>query len=287
MKKTILSVIILAAIMNTTSCVTKKKYVEMEDLYLSSVAENKKLSSQLKNTSESLVDCESNNSYLSSQVASLNNMKKDLQAKVDNYEQLINSNLSENDKLSQALRQKEAEINSKAATIAELEKMIKDQEQKVQDLLNNVEKALLGFDSDELTVTKKNGKVYVALSDKLLFQSGRANVDSRGKEALGKLAEVLNKQNDIDILIEGHTDSQPISTAQFKDNWDLSVIRATSVVRILTKDYKVNPLQIQPIGRAEFVPVADNETKEGRSKNRRTEIILAPRLDKLLEMLQK
>lgn len=287
MKKTILSVIILAAIMSTTSCVTKKKYVEMEDLYLSSVAENKKLSSQLKNTSESLVDCESNNSYLSSQVASLNNMKKDLQAKVDNYEQLINSNLSENDKLSQALRQKEAEINSKAATIAELEKMIKDQEQKVQDLLNNVEKALLGFDSEELTVTKKNGKVYVALSDKLLFQSGRANVDSRGKEALGKLAEVLNKQNDIDILIEGHTDSQPISTAQFKDNWDLSVIRATSVVRILTKDYKVNPLQIQPIGRAEFVPVADNETKEGRSKNRRTEIILAPRLDKLLEMLQK
>lgn len=287
MKKIILPVIVLATIMSTTSCVTKKKYVEMEDLYLSSVAENKKLSSQLKNTSESLVDCESNNSYLTSQIASLNNMKKDLQAKVDNYEQLINSNLSENDKLSQALRQKEAEINNKAATIAELERMIKDQEQKVQDLLNNVEKALLGFNSDELTVTKKNGKVYVALSDKLLFQSGRANVDSRGKEALGKLAEVLNKQNDIDILIEGHTDSQPISTAQFKDNWDLSVIRATSVVRILTKDYKVSPLQIQPIGRAEFIPVADNETKEGRSKNRRTEIILAPRLDKLFEMLQK
>lgn len=287
MRKIILPVIVLATIMSTTSCVTKKKYVELEDQYLSSIAENKKLSSQLKNKSESLVDCESNNSYLSSQVASLNNMKKDLQAKVDNYEQLINSNLSENDKLSQALRQKEAEINSKAATIAELEKMIKDQEQKVQDLLNNVEKALLGFDSDELTVTKKNGKVYVALSDKLLFQSGRANVDSRGKEALGKLAEVLNKQSDIDILIEGHTDSQPISTAQFKDNWDLSVIRATSVVRILTKEYKVSPLQIQPIGRAEFIPVADNETKEGRSKNRRTEIILAPRLDKLLEILKK
>lgn len=288
MKKIILPAIVLATIMmSTTSCVTKKKYVEMEDLYLSSVAENKKLSNQLKNTSESLTDCESNNSYLSSQVASLNKMKKDLQTKIDNYEQLINSNLSENDKLSHALRQKEAEINSKAARITELEKMIKDQEQKVQELLNNVEKALLGFDSDELTVTKKNGKVYVALSDKLLFQSGRANVDKRGKEALGKLAEVLNKQSDIDILIEGHTDSQPISTAQFKDNWDLSVIRATSVVRILTKDYNVNPLQIQPIGRAEFVPVADNETKEGRSKNRRTEIILAPRLDKLFEMLQK
>ncbi|WP_368321423.1 flagellar motor protein MotB, partial [Parabacteroides distasonis] len=88
------------------------------------------------------------------------------------------------------------------------------------------------------------------------------------------------------VYIEGHTDSKPINTAQFKDNWDLSVIRATSVVRILTKDYGVNPLQIQPCGRGEFMPVADNETADGRSKNRRTEIIMAPKLDKLMQMLQ-
>ena len=137
-----------------------------------------------------------------------------------------------------------------------------------------------------LSYYEKDGKVYVAMSDKLLFESGSARVDKRGKEALAKLAEVLNKQSDIDVYIEGHTDSKPINTAQFKDNWDLSVIRATSVVRILTKDYGVNPLQIQPSGRGEYMPVADNESAEGRSKNRRTEIIMAPKLDKLYQMLQ-
>jgi chemotaxis protein MotB len=124
------------------------------------------------------------------------------------------------------------------------------------------------------------------MSDKLLFESGSAKVDKRGKEALALLAGVLNKQTDIDVFIEGHTDTKPINTVQFKDNWDLSVIRATSVVRILTKEYGVNPLQIQPCGRGEFMPVATNDTNEGRSRNRRTEIIMAPKLDKLLEILQ-
>lgn len=164
--------------------------------------------------------------------------------------------------------------------------MINAQNAKVQQLLASVKDALLGFTSDELSVTEKDGKVYVAMSDKLLFESGSARVDKRGKEALAKLAEVLNRQNDIDVFIEGHTDSKPISTAQFKDNWDLSVIRATSVVRILTSEYQVNPLQIQPSGRGEYMPVADNESAEGRSCNRRTEIIMAPKLDKLFRILQ-
>ena len=102
---------------------------------------------------------------------------------------------------------------------------------------------------------------------------------------MGKLADVLKKQNDIDILIEGHTDNKPIKTVQFKDNWDLSVVRATSVVRILTKDYGVNPLQIVPSGRGEYMPVDTNDSTEGRARNRRTEIIMAPRLDKLMDIL--
>ena len=165
--------------------------------------------------------------------------------------------------------------------------MIDQQNAQVQNLLNSVKDALLGFSSDELTVREQNGKVYVAMSDKLLFQSGSAKLDKRGEEALGKLAEVLNKQTEIDVCIEGHTDNKPIHTAQFKDNWDLSVIRATSVVRILIEKYKVNPLQIQPSGRGDFMPVADNETAEGRAKNRRTEIIMSPKLDKLFQMLKK
>ena len=137
----------------------------------------------------------------------------------------------------------------------------------------------IGYDSD--------GKVYVAMSDKLLFESGKAIVNAQGKEALGKLAGVLNRQTDIDVYIEGHTDNVPIKTAVFQDNWDLSVIRATSVVRILTETYGVNPLQIQPCGRGEFKPVDINTTSDGRARNRRTEIIRAPRLDKLFKMLQE
>jgi len=123
------------------------------------------------------------------------------------------------------------------------------------------------------------------MSDKLLFQSGSALVDKRGKEALAKLAGVLKVQVDIDVMIEGHTDNKPIKTVQFSDNWDLSVIRATSVVRILTKDYGIQPLQIQPSGRGEYMPVATNETTEGRSRNRRTEIIISPKLEKLFDLL--
>ena len=171
--------------------------------------------------------------------------------------------------------------------IAELQKMIDQQKKKVKDLLSSVKDALLGFSSDELTVREQDGKVYVAMSDKLLFESGKAIVNQQGREALGKLAQVLNKQTDIDVYIEGHTDNVPIKTAVFQDNWDLSVIRATSVVRILTQTYGVNPLQIQPCGRGEYKPVDVNTSSEGRARNRRTEIIMAPRLDKLFKMLEE
>lgn len=184
------------------------------------------------------------------------------------------------------IREKMSALDDREKTIRELQKLIDSQNLKVKELLSSIQDALMGFGSDELSVRQKDGKIYVAMSDKLLFESGSAKVDKRGKEALSKLAGVLNKQTDIDVFIEGHTDSKPIHTVQFKDNWDLSVIRATSVVRILTKDYKVSPLQIQPTGRGEYMPVADNKTADGRTLNRRTEIIIAPKLDKLLKLLQ-
>ena len=184
-------------------------------------------------------------------------------------------------------QKRNANLQDRERTIAELQNMIAQQNQKVKSLLNSVKDALLGFSSDELTVREEDGKVYVAMSDKLLFESGKAIVNEQGRAALGKLAEVLNKQTDIDVYIEGHTDNVPIKTAVFQDNWDLSVIRATSVVRILTETYGVNPLQIQPCGRGEFKPVDVNTTPEGKARNRRTEIIMAPRLDKLFKMLKE
>lgn len=279
--------ILILTIVVATSCVSKKKYMQAEDGRLTALVENDKLNKKLSETSDQLNDCQSNTSFLNSQLANLKRDNANMSESIQNFEKLLQSNLSQQDRLTAALKQKEEELDRREAIISELQSMIDEQNQKVKNLLTNVENALLGFNSDELTVTQKNGKVYVALSDKLLFESGSAKVDKRGEEALAKLAEVLNKQTDIDVYIEGHTDSKPINTAQFKDNWDLSVIRATSVVRILTKQYGVNPLQIQPSGRGEFMPVASNETAEGRTRNRRTEIIMAPKIDKLFDMLQK
>lgn len=202
-----------------------------------------------------------------------------LKGSIRNYQALLANNQDENKKLI-------ASLSDRERTIVELQNVINEQNQKVKNLLNSVKDALKGFSSDELTVRQEGGKVYVAMSDKLLFESGKAIVNQQGKEALGKLAEVLNKQTEIEVMIEGHTDNVPIKTAIYQDNWDLSVIRATSVVRILTETYSVNPLQIQPCGRGEYKPVADNESAEGKSKNRRTEIIMAPKLDKLFQMLE-
>ncbi|MBD9166624.1 MAG: flagellar motor protein MotB [Parabacteroides johnsonii] len=270
----------VSALLICTSCVTKKKYLLAENGRLEAIARGDDLQNQL-------VNCRDNNDGLTSRLSVLERDTTRMGKDIRNYQSMLSTNMTEQEKLNSLLSQKMSELDERERTINELQDMINAQTERVQNLLNSVKDALLGFSSDELTVREKDGKVYVAMSDKLLFESGSARVDKRGKEALAKLAEVLNKQTDIDVYIEGHTDSKPINTAQFKDNWDLSVIRATSVVRILTKDYGVNPLQIQPCGRGEFMPVADNESADGRAKNRRTEIIMAPKLDKLYQMLNQ
>ena len=259
-----------------TSCVTKKKFMMTEAARIASIDSLQSLLTDYRNTGD----------QLSAQIKKLLRDTTQMGNSIRQYQSMLSTNMTEQEKLNALLSQKKNELSERERTINELQDMINAQNEKVKQLLNSVKDALLGFSTDELTVREKDGKVYVAMSDKLLFQSGSARLDKRGEEALGKLAEVLNKQTDIDVFIEGHTDNKPINTVQFKDNWDLSVIRATSVVRILIKNYGVNPLQIQPSGRGEYMPVDDNETAEGRSKNRRTEIIMAPKLDKLFQMLQ-
>ena len=259
-----------------TSCVTKKKFMLAE---LAATASKDSLQGLL-------TDCRNTGNQMSVQIKNLMRDTTKMGNSIRQYQSMLNVNMTEQEKLNALLNQKKNELNERERTINELQQMINAQNEKVRKLLSSVKDALLGYSSDELTVREKDGKVYVAMSDKSLFQSGSARLDKRGEEALGKLAEVLNKQTDIDVFIEGHTDNKPINTVQFKDNWDLSVIRATSVVRILIKNYNVNPLQIQPSGRGEYMPDDDNETAEGRSKNRRTEIIMAPKLDKLFQMLQ-
>lgn len=219
---------------------------------------------------------------------------------------LQKAKLAESEKLNMALSQKSDELNakseelkSKSDLLTEKERLLAEREKSLKELqaiisrqdsvskrLNDIlRKALLGFKADELSVEMKNGKVYVSMSDKLLFKSGSAAVESKGVEALAVLAGVLVKNSDIEIAVEGHTDNVPMRGTTIKDNWDLSVMRATSIVRILTQEYAVSPLSVTASGRGEFMPRASNDTPEGRASNRRTEIILSPKLDEVMKLL--
>ena len=276
MKRIIFALCLLIAV---TSCVSKKKYMVAENGRLAALSRERVLNRNLGQQKDEIAK-------LKQQITDLMSDTTRLGQAIRDYRKSLYSNLSEQEKLNMLLKEKMEKLAEREATINKLQAEVDAQNARLQSLLNSVKDALLGFSSDELTVTEKNGKIYVAMSDKRLFESGSAQGNKQGKEAVGKLAEVLKKQHDIDVFIEGHTDNKPIKTVQFKDNWDLSVVRATSVVRILTKDYGVNPLQILPCGRGEFMPVDNNESVEGRAHNRRTEIIMAPKLDKLMDILK-
>jgi chemotaxis protein MotB len=222
---------------------------------------------------------------LSEKNQSLQNLQKEyenLKSSSGNTVASLNDNLK---RKQEELEKKENDLKEKEARLKDLQGIINRQDSIMSALTNTVKKALLGFNADELSVYMKDGKVYVSMSDKLLFKSGSPDVESKGKEALKKLAEVLNKNTDVSIAIEGHTDNVPIHTAIFKDNWDLSAARATNVVRLLTEEYGMDAKRLTAAGKGEYSPVADNSTPEGKAKNRRTEIVLSPKLDELLKAI--
>lgn len=191
------------------------------------------------------------------------------------------------------LKKKEMELNQlsqqlklRESKVSELQNILDKKDSTVKALKENVSKALMGFSGSGLTVTQKNGKVYVSLEERLLFATGSTIVDKKGEEALKELAKVLEKNTDINVLIEGHTDNVPIAGGPIKDNWDLSVLRATSVVRILLKNSGINPVRLTPAGKGEYVPVDSANSTEARKRNRRIEVILTPKLDELFQVLE-
>jgi chemotaxis protein MotB len=180
-----------------------------------------------------------------------------------------------------------AELKKREARVSELEGILKSKDQATAELKKKLQDALLGFEGKGLTITQKNGKVYVSMDESLLFESGKTAVQPKGVEALKNVAKVLEQNPEINILVEGHTDDVPMKGAgEIKDNWDLSVMRATSVTKILLQNSKTEPTRITSAGRGEFFPLDPAKTPEARKKNRRTEIILTPKLDELLKVLE-
>ncbi len=217
-------------------------------------------------------------------LARLQETQEDLQRREDQ----LRAASRQMDEKEQNLNRLMAEISDKEVRLNELEDILSRQDSVVNALRNTVSNALLGFQDNGLSVEIKNGKVYVSLEESLLFATGSTRVDSRGESALKELAAVLEKNPDINVLIEGHTDDVPFRPgSQIQDNWDLSVLRATAIVRILKKHgSNIDPQRLVAAGRGEYHPLDPDKTPEARAKNRRTEIILTPQLDELFQIIE-
>ena len=249
----------------------QSNYDALSDAYDLLTSKNSSyMADKAKETKKLLEQLEQAQSELFAKEDELNKLSASLDAKVDE------------------LKLAQAELDARSERVTELEAIINKKDSIVSALKQSISKALIGLEGEGLTVVQKNGKVYISLEEDLLFASGKYEVNSGGVAALSKLSTALSSQKDLEILVEGHTDSIPLSgRGLVKDNWDLSVMRATNVVKVLLKTPSLDPLQLTAAGRAEFVPIATNKTIEGRSANRRIEMILSPNLDDLFELLDE
>jgi len=312
--------IVLGAFILTTlaSCVSAKVYRELEDNYANLKAErndltaknqdletaNNQLSNNLDALQKKYDEAISEREELKQEYAAAKTNLENLQASYDALEKNSSSAIAENVKANRALLT-ELEAKEKALTeenkrldelkkqldarskrVNELESVIAAKDAALSNLKNAISKALLDFEGKGLTVEQRDGKVYVSLENKLLFKSGSWTVGTEGRRAVVELGKVLAQSKEINVLIEGHTDNVPYSgSGQVKGNWDLSTKRATSIVEILKENQGISPGRLTAAGRSEYAPIASNETSEGRSKNRRIEVILTPKLDEVTKLL--
>ncbi|WP_405575163.1 OmpA family protein [Winogradskyella sp. Asnod2-B02-A] len=303
-----------------TSCVSKKIYTDLEDKYANLKKENRSLTDEMAELSKEKTKVSNDLNELESAyeaavserdklqadyAASKNNLetlKASYKALEENSSASIAKNAQKNRELLAQLEAKEQalaaenerlntlkkELESRSQRVAELENVIASKDAAMHKLKDAISKALTNFEGKGLTVEQRNGKVYISMENKLLFESGSWYVGAQGAQAVKQLGSVLAENPEISVLIEGHTDNVPYKgNAQLSGNWDLSAKRATAIVNILRENDAINPENLTAAGRGEFAPIASNETSEGKAKNRRIEVILTPKLDEISKLLNE
>jgi chemotaxis protein MotB len=302
----IIHYIILAGIL--ISCVSKKKFKSLDLQY-------KQLEINYQNCQDSLAYKNLNIDSLNNVIASLKdsliltqnllvqkNLKIDsltdeitlktqmIEICQENLDNIKNKSSKEIQNLILSLEQLQQDLTSREQKLKEFEKLIAERDSALQSLINKLKSALKPYEDAGLEVKLKNGEIEVSLSNQLLFALGSIEIDKKGKEALAEFAKVINQYKEVNFLIyvEGHTDDVPVTNlGDIKDNWDLSVMRSTSVIRYLTKECKVNPKILVASGRGQYEPIQEGKTNEARARNRRTEILIVPKLDTLLKIIEK
>ena len=291
-------IFICIVLLNLSACVSTKVFNDLESRY----AQMKSERNALQNSQDSLQQSwdqldgkwKEATSYLKRSRDSVKNaidaikiLKDEFALLKENSELKIQERIAENNALLKEIAIKETELQTRSERVNQLEKMIDDQKQALTELKERLSDALLNFEGKGLTVEQRNGKVYISMENKLLFQSGKWDVEAQGKQALRQLAKVLEENPDIAILIEGHTDNVPYtSRGTMKSNWDLSTKRATAVVEILLENDQILPQNLTAAGRSEYVPIAPNSSSDGRAANRRIEVVLSPSLDEITALLE-
>ncbi|REE80881.1 chemotaxis protein MotB [Lutibacter oceani] len=275
MKKSFVLVLIVSIVLS--SCVSQKKYTELEDNFNSK-------SKELVDVKADLMKCRiEGESKISSLEQQVDGLKKDKEKTLEYVDNLTVLSKSSMDNIKETL----AQMGKKDEYIQHIQKAM-TRKDSINLALGFQLKSVLkdGFNDEDIQVDVEKTVVYISIADKLLFKSGSATISSDAKRVLGKVAEVIGAQQDLEVMVEGYTDNKPISTAGIKDNWDLSVKRATSVIRVLQNDFNIKPERLIAAGRSEYKPLETNDTVDGRARNRRTRIVLMPKLEQFFDLLE-
>jgi chemotaxis protein MotB len=272
MKKALLA-LSLAVLLISTSCGTKKKLAELE-------AKNKECQDLLNSTTVKLNLCLSEKTSMSSQIDFLKKTNGDLMNNMNNVTTLSSQSASNIEKALETIKEKDLKITRMQDALTKKDSV-------TLALVTSL-KSSVGISDPDIEVNVEKGVVFISIADKLLFKSGSYLVSDRAKEVLAKVAKVVNDKPTFECMVEGHTDNVPFTgNAVLLDNWDLSVKRSTAIIRVLTKELKVNPAQLIAAGRADYIPLVENNTADNRAKNRRTRIVVLPKIDEFYDMIEK
>lgn len=272
MKKILFALSILALI-TTTSCGTKKKIAELEK-------KNKECQDLLNSTTVKLNLCLSEKEAMSQQNEYLKKNNSELINNMNNVTTLSAKGAQNIEKALETIKEKDLKITRMQDALTKKDSV-------TLALVTSL-KSSVGISDPDIEVNVEKGVVFISIADKLLFKSGSYMVSDRAKEVLAKVAKVINDKPTFECMVEGHTDNVPFTgNAVLLDNWDLSVKRSTAIVRVLTKDLKVNPAQLIAAGRSEFIPLVENNSADNRAKNRRTRVVIMPKIDEFYDMIEK
>ncbi|ROT03568.1 hypothetical protein EEL49_12795 [Muribaculaceae bacterium Isolate-104 (HZI)] len=280
MKIKILAPALMAAAMIATSCTSNKKFAELQTRYDS-------LAKEYHDSEVALAASRANASSLEALLAEARRNNEDLKRNYEAMQGSLNQSLLQNQQGSINISKLVDEINASNQYIKQLVQAKSKSDSLNMVLTNNLTRSLTRDELKEVDVKVLKGVVYISLADNMLFKSGSYEVNSRAMETLSKIAKIIKDYGDYDVLVEGNTDDVPISRTNIRNNWDLSALRASSVVQVLQKDFGVNPQRLSAAGRGEYNPISDNSTDLGRQRNRRTEIIITPKLDQFLDLIDK